>query len=214
MLPLKKRGTSSAPRAPSENELHWERGAEIPTFKGFRSFATSQPSPTVDVPGLDGPCGAPSSAHVLTAELHREAPEQETIYVTTHGIVAISQGQVVAATEPPTDCANLASEIVVAHAGFWSRGTSFPQNENRLVVLERVGTQVRQRLFYHWPKGRLTESFSWIIEDSTTPDVKRKMSANNDGDHIITETGPFHWVAAEARFVPGAKRNRATRKAF
>jgi hypothetical protein len=216
MIPLKKdRGSSSsssAPAAPSENVLHWEKGTPIETLPGFRAFATSQPSPVPQ--GIDARCGAPATAHALTAEIHTESPGVETVYATTHGIVAVSQGQVVASSEPPADCNGLASEIVVAHAGFWSRNVAFPQNENRLVIVERVGTQLRQRLFTHWPKGRLTESFSGVIEDSATPGVKRTMSLGNDGEELFTEDAAFHWESQAARFIPGRKMNARQRNSF
>jgi hypothetical protein len=217
-LPFKRNNQSSPsgpPSPPGENEVHWNSLTPVASLPGFRAFATSQPAPDArPAASVGGSCGAPAKAHVITAELNRDTPGHETIYVTTHGVAAVSNGQVVAATAAPTDCAQLGSEIVVAYAGHWHRGSSFPHNENRVVVVERFGTQVRQRLYYHHPRGRLTDSFSWVIEDSATPELKRSVSIHTDGDQLFTEAGPYHWVAEEARFVKGQKMSRAERKSF
>ena len=122
---------------------------------------------------------------------------------------------VVASTAPVTDCAQLPSEIVAVHAGFWSKNSAFPNNPQQLVVIERVGTQTRQRLLYHWPIGTLTESFSFVIADTAAPDVARRMRMGGEGEEIYTEPhGVFHWESEQARFVPGQKMSRSTRKSF
>ena len=120
----------------------------------------------------------------------------------------------VAASIAPKDCGQLPSEFVVAYAGHWHSGSAFPQNEKQLVVVERVGTQTRQRLYYHWPKGQLTESFSWIIDDTATPGVKRSVTVVRGGDELATENGMFHWNAEAAKYDPGQKMSRSTRKSF
>lgn len=199
---------------PGENEVHWERGAVIESFEGFRSYVTGQATAEV-APGLAGACGAPSGAHVLDVEIAHTLPGIERVYVTTHGAVIVSDGQVVATTAAPADCAQVAQEVVAVHAGFWAKNTAFPGNPHHLVVIDRVGTQTRQRLFYHWPIGTLTESFSFVIADEAAPEVARRMRMGREGEELYTEPyGVFHWEAEQARFVPGQKMSRGTREAF
>ena len=215
-MPFKRKnsGGGGYQAPPGENELHWERGAVVDSFEGFRSYATGQVT-SDPVPGLESSCGAPTSAHVLVGEIAHTLAGTETVYVSTHGSVIVSSGQVVATTAPVTDCAQLPSEIVAVHAGFWSKNTAFPNNPQQLVVIDRVGTQTRQRLLYHWPLGTLTESFSFVIGDTATPDVARRMRIGREGEEIYTEPyGIFHWEAEQARFVPGQKMSRPSRKSF
>ena|SRR5665647_1767211 len=96
--------------------------------------------------------------HRSSASGSRPPPEppRGTPVATLQGVYAL----VVAATVPPTDCAQLASEIAAAHAGQIFRWG----NTTQLVVVERRGMQIRQRQFVHSPQGKLAESFSWIID--------------------------------------------------
>lgn len=214
-LPWKKQSGVTYRDPPGENERHWETGAKVDTLEGFRSYVTGVATAEVVV-GLEGPCGKPSGAHVLDVEIAHTVPGIERVYVSTHGAVIVSEGRVIGATAPVADCGALPSEIVAVHAGFWAKGSAFPGNPHSLVVIDRVGTQTRQRLFTHWPIGTLTESFSFVIADEAEPGVARRMQFGLGGEELFTQGphGEYHWVSEESRFVPGRKMSKPTRKAF
>lgn len=211
-MPWNQRGQYTRP-GPTENELYWEQGAPVDTLDGFRSYATGQVAEPI--PALAGPCGMPASAHVLTVEMAHTLPGIETVHVSTHGAVIVSNGQVVAATAPP-DCTQLPSAIVAVHAGFLWKSGSLPDNPHQLVVVDRVGAQTRQRLLHHGPTGTLTETFSFVIADDATPDVARRMRIGNEGQEIYTDEphGVFHWDPDQNRYVRGPKMSRSRREAF